>query len=533
VGGEASAQTPPTETPSPSHFSLRSPEGLRIREIHVIARNIFDPDKPGENKALFRLADRLHRTTRPQVIERQLLLRPGDPYSAAQVAESERLLRKNRYLYDAEIRTIPVSDEEVDLLVDTRDVWSLKGGIGLRRSGGANVLHFEVQDANFLGLGKELTVSRTQNVDRTTSLFEYSDPNLRGSRARLDLAYSKNSDGKTESFTLERPFYSLDTRWALGVATNLDDRVDPLYRLGHSFEHFRHQEDFVEVYGGLSPGYSDGQTHRFRAGFTYERDRFAAASGFGTPEILPADRTLAYPWLSFEYVEDGFYKERDLDRIRRTEDVNVGREFHLRVGWSSAAFGATLDRAIVQTTGSLGWRPSPRQLLLTSFHGGSRFGGAGAENLLAGGTVRYFVRDFGDNLFVASFGYDFSHQLDAENQLLLGGDTGLRGYPLRYLEGDRRLLFSVEQRFYSDREYFHLIHAGAAVFFDIGSAWIDDTEGKVARERRLLKDVGFGLRLGPSRSSRASMVHLDVAFPLDGGSSIKRIQWLVSTSETF
>ncbi len=55
----------------------------------------------------------------------------------------------------------------------------------------------------------------------------------------------------------------------------------------------------------------------------------------------------------------------------------------------------------------------------------------------------------------------------------------------------------------------------------------------MATDRKLLKDIGLGLRIGSSRSSRGSMVHLDLAFPLDGDPSIKRVQWLVSTSDTF
>src|SRR6185436_14615196 len=68
-----------------------------VGEIRIVTKSIFDPDKPGEDKWVFRMADRLHRTTRPGVIERQLLLKPGDPYSWEAVEESERLLRSNRY----------------------------------------------------------------------------------------------------------------------------------------------------------------------------------------------------------------------------------------------------------------------------------------------------------------------------------------------------------------------------------------------------------------------------------------------------
>ena len=53
------------------------------------------------------------------------------------------------------------------------------------------------------------------------------------------------------------------------------------------------------------------------------------------------------------------------------------------------------------------------------------------------------------------------------------------------------------------------------------------------RDRTAKSSVGLGLRIGSSRSSRGSMIHLDLAFPLDGDPSIKRTQWLVSTSDTF
>ena len=46
--------------------------------------------------------------------------------------------------------------------------------------------------------------------------------------------------------------------------------------------------------------------------------------------------------------------------------------------------------------------------------------------------------------------------LDAERQLLLGGDNGLRGYPLRYQAGTSRALLTVEERYYTDWYPFHL-----------------------------------------------------------------------------
>ena len=49
----------------------------------------------------------------------------------------------------------------------------------------------------------------------------------------------------------------------------------------------------------------------------------------------------------------------------------------------------------------------------------------------------------------------------------------------------------------------------------------------------MLKDVGFGLRLSSTRSGRGGMIHLDVAFPLDGDPSIDSVQWIVTSKQTF
>jgi len=49
----------------------------------------------------------------------------------------------------------------------------------------------------------------------------------------------------------------------------------------------------------------------------------------------------------------------------------------------------------------------------------------------------------------------------------------------------------------------------------------------------LLKDVGVGLRLGSSRSSFGNVLHLDIAFPLDGGDDIDSVQFLVTSRGSF
>jgi hemolysin activation/secretion protein len=123
------------------------------------------------------------------------------------------------------------------------------------------------------------------------------------------------------------------------------------------------------------------------------------------------------------------------------------------------------------------------------------------------------------------------HNLDLDNPLEIGGDTGLRGYPLRYQSGDASMLFTVEQRYFTDWYPFRLARVGGAVFADVGRTWGDNpVQGS---SLGWLRDVGFGLRLGPTRGAAGDVIHLDIAFPLDGDPSIDKVQILLESKGSF
>ena len=115
--------------------------------------------------------------------------------------------------------------------------------------------------------------------------------------------------------------------------------------------------------------------------------------------------------------------------------------------------------------------------------------------------------------------------------LLLGGDNGLRGYPLRYQSGEHRALFTVEERVYTDWYPFRLFRVGGAVFYDIGRAWGGPFQNPV--NPGWLSDVGFGLRILSARASFGNVVHADIAFPLNPDPNIRSMQFLVKTYADF
>ena len=529
--------------PAPERFepiAVMPAANAVVGEIFVRNADVFDPNEPGENRWLFRIANRLHWNTRVPAICSELLFAPGDPYDAQRLAESERLLRGKRYLHDAGIapiavRNLPGGAQQVDVAVTTQDVWTLAVGVGVGRSGGANETHFALRDSNFLGTGRYLALARDTNVDRTETALAYVDANLFGRHGRLDLNWSDNSDGHERQLGLGRPFYGLDSHWGVGGKVHDLGRIEHRYSLGHPFDAFGLDRREAEVWGGWSAGLDTaGRATRFTVGLSWQEDRFYAVEGTQAP--LPGSQDLIYPWVGVEFTQEAFRQERNLDQMGRTEDVFVGHRSNFRLGLTSGDLGG-LSSSNRPTTVVLtahadgGWDLDRSTTLRYATAASGRFTSAGGENVRIGASARLLRRNFGRHLLVASLAYDVVRDLDAGEQLLLGGDSGLRGYPLRYQDGTSRALFTIEQRYFTHWYPFQLVHVGAAAFADIGR-----TFGPVAiagTEQGWLKDVGIGLRLAPSRSGLGAVIHLDLALPLDGDPSIDSTQWLVSTRASF
>jgi hemolysin activation/secretion protein len=203
----------------------------------------------------------------------------------------------------------------------------------------------------------------------------------------------------------------------------------------------------------------------------------------------------------------------------------------LRLGYSAEAFGADRDAIIASASMQNGADLRPGQSVFGSLSASGRIEDGQLVNGLLSAEGRFYWQTSTHTKFYASVSGAAAEQLDPELQLTLGGDNGLRGYPLRYQAGTARALLTLEQRYYTRWYPFRLFHVGAAAFFDMGRTWGTDVTG--AGSAGLLKDVGFGLRLGSSRSSFGNVVHLDVAFPLDGDDDIDSVQFLVTTKRSF
>jgi hypothetical protein len=506
--------------------------GAVIGNITIVNRNIFDLNDPLEDKWLYRWANRLHIVTKPHVVETQLLFSKGDAYSVRLGNESERILRRNAYLSEATIKPVHVEDGVVDVEVETIDVWTLTPDLSLGRSGGENRFGIGLEEQNLAGRGIKLGAKFKSNVDRDTLSLTYLDRNFLNDQYVLGANYSDSSDGFYQQFQFGKPFYALDRKRAGRLFYSRGEQIDQLYDRGNAVAEYNHQFDYHHVSFGMSRGLQDGWVQRYTVGMAYENNEFRETPDDILPiSVVPDDREYLYPFVGFQLIEDNFETTVNFDQIHRTEDRFLGKSLSARIGYSSENGGSTGNAWHYRAGFSESWIATQLTSLTISSSLSGRWEDGESQNALLSAALRFHRRTGKSQLFYARLSGSAGKDLDIDNPLYLGGETGLRGYPLRYQNGESKALLTLEQRFFTDWYPFRLVHVGAAVFFDAGRVWGDSPVG--AKNLGTLTDLGFGLRLGNTRSGNGRVVHIDIAFPLDGEDDIDKVQILIDAKGSF
>jgi hypothetical protein len=505
--------------------------GAVIGNVVLERRNIFDLSDPKENKWLYRWANRLHVVTRERVIRNQVLFEPGDAYSGRLLEETERIVRSNRFIYDASVEPVSYENGVVDVKVTSQDVWSLTPDVSFSRTGGENRTALGIEETNLLGRGQLLRLKWIDSVDRTSTQFDFEDRNLGNSWVSMFLRLADNSDGETQILSVVRPFHELDARWSGGGWLSFDDRRTALYSLGEEAAEYRQERDYITGFGGWSAGLKGGWARRWSAGYVYDDNRFSEVVDPTLPAAIPEDRKLVYPFIGFELLEDAFTTTSNANQIGRTEDFYIGTRFSASVGWADESFGADRDALVVSATVNLGFGSLDQTALLVTADTNGRREDGQSKNATTSIRAGFYHRQSDKRLFFIEVSGVAGHDLDLDNPVQIGGKTGLRGYPLRYQTGDSKALFSIEQRYFTDWYPWRLFRVGGAIFFDAGRTWGDNP----IDEPNLgwLKDVGFGFRFAPTRFSTNNVAHLDFAFPLDGDPSIDSVQILLEAKRSF
>lgn len=517
-----------------AHALISPPEAssaAAVGAVRIERTNVFDPAVAGEDWWPFRTANRIHILTRETVIQRELLFSPGEPWEPLKVIESERNLRSNGSFRRAEILRMPRPDGGADAVVRTQDAWTTNPRFSVGTEGGKNFLSYGIEESNLLGYGKTVSLVHAQDGAAISNSYGYADPRFLGSRLGLGGSYTRNQNGDQINADLARPFYSLDADHALGMGWTRTLGDDSLVRDGAEYSKFHRQVRLADAaYGARLTG-DRHFVQRAEAGWYSEKFHFdpTADTISGT---LPESRELSGPTLGYSWVQPRYIKETFIDRMERVEDFNLGNELKARGGFMAAAVGSDRDRWMFNVSDQQGLSLGPSRFLLARIAASSRLAAGRWENgLVTAGLNLFWKTDWTrERTLVLHAEGSSGRFLDPQNQLSLGGNSGLRGYKNDSFIGGKSILFNVEDRFFFEKEWFHLVRFGGVFFVDSGVAV---PEGSGFSFSRFKTDLGAGLRFSGTRSRSGGVARIDVAYALNGGPGGSRLVVSVKGGQAF
>ena len=478
-----------------------------IGSIEVVTNEVFD--ERGEGLTVpYRAANKLHVGTRDRVILRELLFDTGDPVDQELVEQTERNLRALPFLRDARVEATPVDEDldghvdRVDIHVTTWDRWSLSPRFDLRQVQDRTLWEIGASEKNLFGLGKAVIVSHRTNLDRTTDQVVYEDHQFAGSNVGLVAALAHLSDGDEQFFVLDRGYLSLQDPWAVSVAAGSFSRTDPIFEDGAETGRLRHRGQWGNLELGRAIYRRGSHAVRLQGAYRLRKER-----------IGREDRDFGIVEVGLWSISHRFVRLTHLNQFERTEDINLGAESFGTIGVSTPAFGGSENQAMFVTAGHT------RGVVLRDDHfvrAGVGVGGRHERgewrNAVVSASMRYLRKHALRHALVGKVEYRHGHNLDPEVQLLLGTETGLRGYPIRQFSGDRSLLLSAEERWLFADDVGQLVSLGAAAFVDSGFVW---PEAEAVDLTDLKTGVGVSLLIGSNRLSSRGGVRLDVGYGLN------------------
>ncbi len=232
-----------------------SPWGKRIGKIHVYNEDVF-----AEKFGLLEFFNHFHVTTKESAVAAEVVIGEGELWDQERVNETARRLRDP--LWTSVVVVIPVASADagkVDMLVVTRDIWSLRLNTQYTfQQGSLTNLSVALSENNFLGSRSVFAAgfSMDQGAIATGPIFL--DKNLLGLRldfrARFDFILNRqnlqeelglsegpptiserdkpgfNREGTQSSFSLSKPLFSLASTWGVGLSFSHRYAIDRRFR---------------------------------------------------------------------------------------------------------------------------------------------------------------------------------------------------------------------------------------------------------------------------------------------------------------
>ncbi len=197
-------------------------EGKIIRRIKVTTLDPFSYSVIDTNqtpkKTLAKIGNKIHVKTYNFAIYNLLLFKRNKPLDSLLVKESERLIRRQRFVRSVAITTTLVekNSDSVDVSIRVLDSWSLTPDFTLS---GSKTTYF-IRERNFLGTGHEFVnyFSKDINTNENGYGTSYTIPNIRNTYIKSSIGYELDLNRNYKEYiNIERPFFSPFARWAAGI----------------------------------------------------------------------------------------------------------------------------------------------------------------------------------------------------------------------------------------------------------------------------------------------------------------------------
>ena len=471
---------------------------LIIRRVQLQVRDIFDPN---ERSWFARLANKLHFVTRAPVIRRELLLRPGQPYDSALVAESERNLRALGIFRRVQIDSVR-SDSALVLRVLTKDGWSTQLDWRFRSTGGEVAFTVGLVENNLLGTASTAAVRYQKDPDRSSVALSFRRRRLFAGTVGLGVQYENRSDGRVGAIAIERPFFALTSARAFGLGA--EDREERVLRFREGQEQARdtltRRFSLVRASAAWALRASSSGYLRLGVGGQVRRDdtlRLGSVAGF--PKTVTGSIGPYLVWNRARFLETRGYAG-----FAREEDVDLGTTVRVGLQLAPKLFGYVRDGLGPEISGRIGAQlPGGFAYVDGLANGVYTAAGLDSGAVQLAGTV--VLQPAHRHVAVLHLEGGWLKNPVPGEEFDLGLGSGPRAFGSHSFTGDRSFFATAEYRYTVVDDLGGLVGLGLAGFVDHGGAWYSGSR------RRVGWDAGVGLRLGASRSSDTPALRFDLA----------------------
>ncbi|MGE0550134.1 MAG: hypothetical protein AB7O24_33705 [Kofleriaceae bacterium] len=515
-----------------------APWGKRIGRVHIFNEDVF-----AEPNRVLQFFNLFHVTTKERAIEHEIVIGAGEVWDQDRVDETARRLRDP--LYSSVVAVIPVQSATpgmVDMLVVTRDVWSLRlNTLYTYQQGKLTNLSFSLSENNFWGTRSVVAAAVTMDQGSIQAGPLFIDKNLFGKhidfRARINTIVARDdlldrgeltSEGSSSTITLAKSLWSLASEWGAGLSFSHRFAIDRSYS-GLSLRTYDNpdtpEEEAVpyiyrmrrwNVDGYAVRQFGDRVKHQVTIGHTVDSVRPRPLDTFPgdatqraafVRDVLPRSELMSTPYVSYALFTPRYLKLRNVATYDLAEEARLGPDLSVSVGFGLEVLGSddNFQRGSISTGWTFPWCRDGTIRFATGASVRAQDGELIDNTASVGARVVTPMIGFARLVADSSLGTRWN---DTSNRFYtIGSDNGLRGFAINEFSGQRLLAAQFELRTLPYSLW--VLRIGAVAFYELGGA------ADTLRSLRIHQDVGFGFRILMPWSSR-ELFRFDFAFPIDG-----------------